>query len=433
MTQPHPLDESARLERSRRRMLPSSALPTPWSDPDREELEILLAVAQASPRGFWERSKNVMFGHGENAYKLFAAAARDERLLRLALARMAAPRQEWARSFLGRGAANAKILIEGAYRHAQAEGKPQSWASSRAMRILPQFSTVPACYLFDVIGVCARHGDLSTVSAMVQTLPDARVDPNDRMLKSGRCGFASQDFGEASGRAAARKQLKSKKPPPAKPSRDRNDPTNAFFWIGARAGALRKKDPAQAALWGQAGAELAARLGPQSFNSGPGVWSALCCPETRQSAQNARPSFYVFERLKLVAEHLPLVPNEQLASVCLAEARIAGACRENEPPALGMALLQGRLIDPSWRDAWAQHDKAEFRIPLTVLAAAKEAQKIDPRWLSDPSSFPKGKKLTLNSLAKEMGQTLPWAPEPPSPRRASSTQTPSPPKRSPKA
>ena len=392
--------------RARRKLLPSNLLPTPWSEPSREERDILMALRAASPRAFWEASKRHAFSHRHASFDFIKAFGEDERLLRMALWRMAKPDQDWTLGAdAGRAAAHANFLIQRAYLLGQERGRPLSWAGSRALRLAPHYKQLAANHLFHLLGVCAAHGDLESAQALGAIFPDAN-DPAQK--RRSFCGhvYARQEFGDAEGRSWARKAIAGKAP---KRPEGRSIPSNPLFWCAARAAS-----GTQAEAWGQLGALLMSRLDPKDLDGPELLCSALTCPPMRaRFPASASPSFYSsFSRVALLNEHLPLIADEELALSCTIDAAIAPA----QIPALALAMLQGRKLPQSCAALWQAQSALEFRAPLAVVALAKAGAKVERQWTQ--SAHQTGKAFTLDSLAKALGRALAWEsePAPPKPR-----------------
>lgn len=385
-----------------------------FSTSDQFSMKALAAFMPAHPRAFWNQAKRHMIASGEYGSQLFSAAGSDERTLRLAcsfLRKHPATPYDFKRE-------NCEDRLVASIM--ELPGKSDFWRSERLRTFLPSLSKSNASRVHALIGSAARHGALEATEILAQSFPDARLgkEQQDR-LRYGTCGYCGHGMSEPADRAWSEAKLhadlvgaKDRKAPKAFCM-----PTNAFFWIVARARALRDSDPAASARWGAVGAELVARGLPVEDDalvlgmalSSPTVLAAL---KLRRPALGS-PSFYCFHRGQTLFEALSRTTNNRdIAEICSYDGTSEESRTELEVsverraskivksvPAAGFALLVGHEPHPSWMALGAERD---FLIPKGLIAASRLGKITGGA--CENIAHEGGTRFTLASLAHTLGK-----------------------------
>lgn len=352
------------------------------------EAEILSAFIPNHPRAFWQHSKYNFKNPTDCTPTLIRSAGADERLLRLMC--LALHKKDGfshrdrieMRVREAQGALISKIL--------SFPNKSPAWRLARLKVFKPSLDLASAGDIFQHLGHAAMQGQLECAEFFLERFPDKKLgkEQADRQ-RFGVCGYQSHGWGSPEAQLHAQASIVAelsgvKKSIPAK--FDREYPSNAWFYIAARHGALAQSNPAEAARWANMGIALIDR-GLEPTEKAETLAHIMPCRPLFDAIRQSRPalgspSFYCFERTGILFEALSKVQDAaSVAAICSYD-ETGSDCRgtvevtvgKRKPqlvsaiPSSAIALLAGHQPDDSWIELGADR---QFKIPSAIIEKAK--------------------------------------------------------------
>lgn len=366
---------------------PSSAM-LPNYSVGKMEAEILSAFIPNHPRAFWQHSKHNFKNPSDSTPMLIRSGGGDERLLRLMC--LAIHKKDGhshrdrieMRVHEAQSALISKIL--------SFPGKSPAWRLARLSVFKPSLDLATAGEIFQHLGHASMQGHIECAEFFLERFPDKKLgkEQADRQ-RFGVCGYQSHGWGSPEAQLHAQASIVAelsgvKKSIPAK--FDREYPSNAWFYITARHGALAQSNPQEATRWANIGISLMDR-GLDPTEKAETLAHIMPCPPLFDAMRQSRPAlgsptFYCFERAGILFEALSKVQDAASVAAICAYDETGSDCRgilevtfgNRKPqlvsaiPSAAIALLAGHQPDDSWIGLGADR---EFKIPSSIIEKAK--------------------------------------------------------------